>query len=69
MLAARQRDPAIYAPDGWPLKIGDRVTDEDRDRLVAGCRLRRPGHGQREWWGGDPLPDPVRAERQCGCLQ
>ena len=26
-------DPAIYAPDGWPLRIGDRVTDEDRDRL------------------------------------
>ena len=26
-------DPAIYAPDGWPLRIRDRVTDEDRDRL------------------------------------
>lgn len=25
--------PVIYAPDGWPLKIGDLVTDEDRDRL------------------------------------
>ena len=28
-----QDDPAIYAPDGWPLRIGDRVTAEDRDRL------------------------------------
>ena len=27
------RNPAIYAPDGWPLRIGDRVSDEDRDRL------------------------------------
>ena len=26
-------DPAIYTPDGWPLRIGDRVTEEDRDRL------------------------------------
>lgn len=26
-------DPASYAPDGWPLKIGDLVTEEDRDRL------------------------------------
>ena len=37
MPVAERRDPAIYAPDGWPLGIGDRVTDEDRDRLVAGC--------------------------------
>ena len=33
MPVAQQRDPAIYAPDGWPLRVGDRVTEEDRDRL------------------------------------
>lgn len=26
-------DPAVYAPDGWPLQIGDIVTMEERDRL------------------------------------
>lgn len=26
-------DPAVYAPDGWPLQIGAIVTLEERDRL------------------------------------
>ena len=26
-------DPAIYAPDGWPLKIGDRISSAELDRL------------------------------------
>ena len=26
-------DPAVYAPDGWPLQIGDKVTSDDRDWL------------------------------------
>lgn len=26
-------DPAVYAPDGWPLQIGDRISDEEWRQL------------------------------------
>ena len=28
-------DPAIYAPDGWPLQIGDKVSERGRSELSA----------------------------------
>ena len=28
-------DPAVYAPDGWPLKIGDRISDGRRFELES----------------------------------
>ena len=30
---AEPGDPAVYAPDGWPLQIGDRVSYEEWSRL------------------------------------
>ena len=33
-------DPAVYAPDGWPLQIGDRISSEEWVRLRA---FRTPG--------------------------
>ena len=33
MPVAERCDPAICAPGGWPLRVGDRVTEEDRDRV------------------------------------
>ena len=34
-------DPAIYAPDGWPLQIGDRISMRQRRELSA----KNPGLG------------------------
>ncbi|MYC19478.1 MAG: hypothetical protein F4X67_12835 [Gemmatimonadales bacterium] len=36
-------DPAVYAPDGWPLQIGDRVSLEERRRLKLEFLLPWPG--------------------------
>ena len=32
-------DPAIYAPDGWPLKIGDRISYAEYERLFDEFQL------------------------------
>jgi len=36
-------DPAFYAPDGWPLQIGDRISSEEWRRLYTEFRLPWPG--------------------------
>ena len=36
---AEPGDPAVYAPDGWPLQIGDRVSNEEVSRLRYEFRL------------------------------
>lgn len=36
-------DPAIYAPDGWPLQIGDKISLEEVDRLYTEFLLPWPG--------------------------
>ncbi len=34
-------DPAIYAPDGWPLQIGDRISRQEKSRLYG--KFKTPG--------------------------
>ena len=34
-------DPAIYAPDGWPLQIGDRISRQENSRLRS--KFQTPG--------------------------
>ena len=34
-------DPAIYAPDGWPLQIGERISRQENSRLHM--KFRTPG--------------------------
>ena len=53
-------DPAIYAPDGWPLQIGDRISGTELERLydefqLSGVETRvrpplgHPGRDGRPW--------------------
>ncbi len=41
-------DPAIYAPDGWPLQIGDRVSWDGRGKVLA--QFQVPLSGERSPW-------------------
>lgn len=39
-------DPAVYAPDGWPLRIGDRVSSARWDELRDQFQVPLPPRGQ-----------------------
>ncbi|MDE2678264.1 MAG: hypothetical protein OXI76_10190 [Gemmatimonadota bacterium] len=45
-------DPAIYAPDGWPLQMGERVSYAEMGRVSSLFRLPERPRTRWSYWGG-----------------
>ena len=54
-------DPAVYAPEGWPLKIGDRMSSSELSRFLLTRHrlpLPPPGESAAGFIVNHPLPSP-----------
>ena len=54
-------DPAVYAPEGWPLKIGDRMSLREHSRFLLTRHrlpLPPPGESAAGFMGPHPITSP-----------